>query len=274
MICLNEIFGTGHPVALVTGSGANRVGRVIARRLVESGYRVVLHANRSKAEAEAVCAQWRAEGYEVNAVFGSIEDEPTIGEWIRQIITEFGGLHVLVNSAAEWEPTRLEALDAKALHRQWQTNLMGPALLCRAAGLAMQANAHGGAIVNIGDCALLRPYVDFAAYLLSKGGIRTLTEVMAVELAERNPSIRVNAVFPGPVMLDERVTSQAREKIIQQSLLKRQGSPGDVASAVQFLAESPFITGVCLPVDGGRSIYAGVSSDATAHPTYDPRNFA
>ncbi len=122
--------------------------------------------------------------------------------------------------------------------------------------------------MNIGDWALARPYCDFAAYLLSKGSISTLTQTMAVELAQRNPSIRVNAVLPGPVLLDERVGPEAQQRIVEQSLLKRAGTPHDVARAVRFLVESPFITGVCLPVDGGRTIYAGSSPDVLAHPTY------
>jgi pteridine reductase len=70
-------------------------------------------------------------------------------------------------------------------------------------------------------------------------------------------------------MLDDSITEAARKKIVQQSLLKREGSPEDVAAAVQFLVESPFITGVCLPVDGGRTIFAGNCDDVVAHPTYD-----
>ncbi len=123
------------------------------------------------------------------------------------------------------EPTNLEELDEESLLEQWRVNLMGPALLCRAAGLMMAEQSHGGAIVNIGDWALARPYRDFAAYLLSKGSIETLTQTMAVELAGRNPSIRVNAVMPGPVMLDQRIGPAAQQTIIEQSLLKRAAVP-------------------------------------------------
>lgn len=266
---LQEIFGVERPVAFVTGSGADRVGRAIARRLAESGYRIVLHAHHSIDQARQTAEQWSAEGYETSFVSGQVDDQRTISLWADEIAGRFGGVHVLVNSAAVWNPTPLEELDAEGLAAQWRVNLVGPALLCRAIGLVMAGQSHGGAIVNIGDWAVLRPYPDFAAYMLSKGGIRTLTEVMAVELAVRQPAIRVNAVFPGPVMLDDSISRENREKIIQQALLKREGTADDVAAAVQFLAESPFITGVCLPVDGGRSIHAGRCDDIVAHPTYD-----
>ncbi|MCC6508762.1 MAG: SDR family oxidoreductase [Pirellulaceae bacterium] len=267
---LPELFGTEHPVALITGSGARRVGQVIARQFVEAGYRVVLHAHRSVDQVQATARQWQSEGFNVDYVTGAIDDQANIHAWCDRIVKTHGGLHVLVNSAAAWEPTRLEELDESSLNHQWRVNLMGPTLLCREAGLIMASQSGGAAIVNIGDWALVRPYLDFAAYLLSKGAIQTLTQAMAVELALRNPRIRVNAVLPGPVMLDQRVTPEARQKIIAQSLLKREGTPEDVAQAVRFLVESPFITGVCLPVDGGRTIYAGPSHDIAAHPTYEP----
>lgn len=264
-----QVFGVERPVAFVTGSGAKRVGQVIARRLAEAGYRLILHAHHSVDEVNKTCQSWCREGIDVSFVTGAVDDEQTIGQWIAELKQRYGALHVLVNSAATWEPTPLNQLDEAALSAQWRINLMGPTLLCRGVGMMMVTQPQGGAIVNIGDWSVLRPYRDFSAYMLTKGAIRTLTEVMAVELAERNPAIRVNAVFPGPVMLDDAIAPQAREKIIQQSLLKREGRAEDVAQAVQFLIESPFITGVCLPVDGGRSIYAGSCDDIVAHPTYD-----
>jgi pteridine reductase len=208
---LESVFGVEHPVALVTGSGADRVGRSVARRLVENGYRVVLHAHHSVAEAEATCAAWKMEGFNVSHVSGAVEDESAIAGWIKRILADYGGLHLLVNSAAIWESTPFDTLNSEGLLQQWRTNLLGPALLCRAAGLAMVGQPQGGAIVNIGDWATVRPYTDFAAYLLSKGAVKNLTEIMAVELAQRHSAIRVNAILPGPVKSSNNRCSSARE---------------------------------------------------------------
>ncbi len=134
---LKTLFGVEQPIALVTGSGAARVGRSIARELVEAGYGVVLHANRSVEEVKRVVALWSREGFNVSYVTGSIEDATTAEGWCREIRARHHGLHVLVNSAAAWEPTRLDDLDEASLLEQWRVNLMGPALLCRAAGLMM-----------------------------------------------------------------------------------------------------------------------------------------
>ena len=114
----------------------------------------------------------------------------------------------------------------------------------------------GGAIVNVGDWAIARPYVDYAAYFASKGSIPTLTRTLAVELAARNPRVRVNAILPGPVLFPEELSESQRAALIDATLVKRPGTPQDVAHAVMFLLENTFVTGVCLPVDGGRSIYS------------------
>ncbi|HEV3025139.1 MAG TPA: SDR family oxidoreductase, partial [Pirellulales bacterium] len=129
-------------------------------------------------------------------------------------------------------------------------------LCCRHVGLQMAAQESGGAIVNLGDWATVRPYLNYAAYFPSKGAIPTLTRDFAVELASRNPRVRVNAVLPGPAMLPEGLSDQERKAAIGATLVKREGSPHNVADAVLFLLRNDFVTGVCLPVDGGRSIYA------------------
>jgi pteridine reductase len=108
--------------------------------------------------------------------------------------------------------------------------------------------------VNIGDWATARPYPDYAAYFLSKGSIPTLTRMFAVELASRNPRVRVNAILPGPVMLPDDLPALERERSIRGTLVKREGTPEHVADAVLFFLRNDFVTGACLPVDGGRSV--------------------
>lgn len=264
-----EIFGTESPVALVTGSGAARVGRVIAEAFIEHGYQVVLHAHRSIEAAEARLQELRASGHSVSLVSGAVEDEAAVSDWLREILEKHGRIDVVVNAAAVWTPQPLELTTSVDFERAFRVNTLGPALVAKTFGLQMVAQSQGGAIINIGDWALVRPYLQFASYFVSKGAIEVLTQTMAVELASRNPKIRVNAVLPGPVLFADGISIDRQERILQQSLLKRLGTPMDVAEAVLFLAESPFITGVCLPVDGGRSIYAGPASDPIAHPYFN-----
>jgi pteridine reductase len=84
--------------------------------------------------------------------------------------------------------------------------------------------------------------------------VPTLTRALAVELAQRNPAVRVNCIEPGPVMVPENLDEHEVKGIIAGTLLKRLGRPENIAQAVVFLAENDYITGICLPVDGGRTI--------------------
>jgi pteridine reductase len=118
----------------------------------------------------------------------------------------------------------------------------------------MVKQPEGGSIVTISDWAIERPYPHYAAYFPSKGAIPTLTRTFAVELARRNPAVRVNCILPGPVMLPEDLAEHEVKGAIAGTLLKRAGRPENIAHAVVFFVENDYVTGVCLPVDGGRTI--------------------
>jgi pteridine reductase len=108
----------------------------------------------------------------------------------------------------------------------------------------------------LGDWAEARPYPDYAAYFPSKGAVLALTRSLAVELGLRNPKVRVNCILPGPVMLPPDLPEAERRQAINATLVKREGSPENIAQAAVALVENDFITGACLTVDGGRTIYA------------------
>ncbi|HVA50103.1 MAG TPA: SDR family oxidoreductase [Pirellulales bacterium] len=250
-------MGPNRSVALVPGSGPPRIGNCVARTLAASGYRVVLHARHSLDEAEATAAELRSQGSEAAVVSGDIRDESDVREMTRQALAAFGRIDALVNCAAVWNAKPLEEVTAAEVREHLETNLLGTFLCCRQVGLVMVGQATGGAIVNLGDWAMVRPYPDYSAYFASKGAIPTLTRDMAVELGRRNPRVRVNAVLPGPVLLPRDMPEKERQAVIHATLAKREGRPENIADAVLFLLRNDYVTGVCLPVDGGRSIYAG-----------------
>jgi pteridine reductase len=163
---------------------------------------------------------------------------------------------VLVNCAAVWQRKRLEDVTAADVRLHFDVNALGTFLCAQQAGLAMVAQPEGGVIVNVGDWAEVRPYLDYAAYFPSKGAVTALTRSLAVELGTRNPNVRVNCVLPGPVMLPPELTADEKRDAIRGTLVKREGSPQSVARAVLSFVDNDFITGVCLPVDGGRTVYA------------------
>lgn len=263
-----RVFGCAAPVAFVTGSGAPRVGRRIAEHLLSNHFRLVFHSHRSSSQASSLVDQVVAGGGQARLVVGNVEDESQVKAWVAETQEHYGRVDVLVNAAAIWEPKPLEQVTTSDYQHFFQVNTLGTALCCQHFGLAMTRQPLGGSIVNIGDWAVARPYRDFAAYFTSKASLATLTQALAIELAERNPCVRVNAVLPGPIKLAEGVTAAQRDKHVQACLLKREGTPDDLAQAILFLATSPFVTGVCLPIDGGRSIWSGATNDAVIHPRW------
>jgi pteridine reductase len=257
MPTLQDVFQTSTPAALITGSGSARIGRVVARHLASLGCNIALHANQHIEEAESVAAELRTNfDRKVIVTSGSLIDDETPQEIIQQTIQSFGRIDILVNCAAIWSPKPLEHISADDLREYFQVNSVGSFRCSQLAGLKMVSQPSGGSIVNIGDWATTRPYLEHAAYFPSKGSIEVMTRSLAVELAHRNPRIRVNCVQPGPVLLGPEVSLADRQRISESTLVRRIGSPEHIAHAVQFLCENDFVTGVCVPVDGGRSIYS------------------
>ncbi|MBN2473139.1 MAG: SDR family oxidoreductase [Pirellulales bacterium] len=244
-------------VALVTGSGKRRVGNAIAVALAERGYAIGVHYRRSADEAKQTVARLRARGTETEAFQADVADEADVDRLFQQSIERFGRLDALVASAAIWEPKPLEAVGAEDVRRHFEVNALGTFLCCRKAGLIMAEQPAGGAIVTLGDWATVRPYPGYSAYFPSKGAIPAITRTLAVELAQRNPAVRVNCILPGPVMVPEDLSQLEIQGAIAGTLVKRLGRPENVAQAVVFLIENDFVTGVCLPVDGGRTIASG-----------------
>lgn len=245
-------------VALVTGSGKRRVGSHVAEALAARGYALAIHYHTSEVEAGNTAAHLTAQFGVTAALFqADLTDEIAVRRMTAAVLERFGRIDALVNCAAIWNRKRLEDVTAADVREHFEANTLGTFLTCQNVGLQMVKQPDGGSIVNIGDWADVRPYLDYAAYFPSKAAIPGLTRVFAVELGTRNPKVRVNAVLPGPVMLPPEVSSDEREEVISGTLVKREGSPAHVAAAVLHFLDNDFVTGTCLPVDGGRSVFAG-----------------
>jgi pteridine reductase len=247
---------TDRKVALVTGSGKRRVGWHVADALAGRGYALAIHYRTSAAEAGETIAHLQSRGIEAAAFQADLTDEQAVAALVRATQARFGRLDVLVNTAAIWKSKRLEDITAQDVREHFETNALGTFLCSQQAGLAMVRQPEGGCIITFGDWAEVRPYRNYAAYFPSKGAITALTRCLAVELAARNPRVRVNCVLPGPVMLPPDLPEAERREAINATLVKREGSPANVAQAVLFFVDNDFVTGVCLPVDGGRTVYA------------------
>lgn len=247
-------------VALVTGSGKKRVGNHVAAALAARGYALIVHYRSSAAEAAETAEQLaRVHGVPVHTVRADLASEGEVKALVAEVLGKFGRIDVLVNCAAIWKRKRLDDVTAADVREHFEINTLGTFLTCQHVGLAMAAQPAGGCIVNVGDWADARPYPDFAAYFPSKAAIPGLTRMFAVELGTRNPNVRVNAILPGPVMLPPDLPEPEKAASIAATLVKREGSPEHIARAVLHFLDNDFVTGTCLPVDGGRTIFAGGS---------------
>lgn len=243
-------------VALVTGSGKRRVGAVVAEALAGRGYALVLNYRTSATEAAEGVAHLQTRGVEVVALQADLSNETQVRQLVQSALEHFGRLDVLVNCAAVWQPKRLEDISAADVRLHFEANTLGTFLCCKYAGLAMVQQPEGGCIVTMGDWAEARPYLNYAAYFPSKGAIPALTRSLAVELGTRNPKVRVNGVLPGPVLLPPDLPEAERREAIDSTLVKREGRPENIAQAVLYLIDNDYVTGDCLRVDGGRTVYA------------------
>ncbi len=243
-------------VALVTGSGKKRVGWYVADALAGQGYALAVHYHTSATESNEMVAHLRGRGVQAVAFQANLADAEAARGMIRAALGHFGRLDLLVNCASVWKAKRLEDVMATDLLDNFGANVLSTFLCAQAAGLAMVQQPEGGCIINFGDWALARPYRNYAAYFATKGAIPALTRCLAVELGTRNPKVRVNCILPGPVLFQQDFPQAERQEAIHATLTQQEGRPENVAAAVVFLAQNDFITGSCLAVDGGRTIYA------------------
>jgi pteridine reductase len=244
-------------VALVTGSGKKRIGWHVAAALAERGSNIVIHYHTSQTEAAEAVTTFRQHGVEAVALPGDLTNEAAVRGLFQETLDRFSRLDVFVHCAGLWGKGRLEEVTAADVRRNFEVNVLSTFLCAREAGLAMVRQPEGGCIITLGDWAVVRPYLYHAAYFASKGAIPTMTRCLAVELGTRNPRVRVNCIEPGPVLFPPDLPEQERRESIESTLVQHEGSPDHVARAVLSLIDNDFITGVSLPVDGGRAIFAG-----------------
>ena len=235
---------------LITGA-ARRVGAEIARVLHAAGANVLLHYRSSAEDAAALAAELNALRPDSAASAEcDLLDVAQLPALVARAVHRFGGLDVLINNASTFYPTPLGDITEIDWEDLVGTNLKAPLFLAQAAFAPLRERA--GLVLNVADIHGLRPLRHHTVYSPAKAGLIMLTQSLARELA---PQVRVNAIAPGPVQFPEKgLTEEMQQAIIEKTLLKRRGSPEDIARAALFFAsEAPYVTGQILAVDGGRS---------------------
>lgn len=236
-------------VAVVTGA-AKRVGRSIALALAERGAELVVHYRDSEREAQEVLALAKRAGGKPVAVQAELSTAADLARIVETAMQAFGRIEILVNNASIFYRTPFETLTEEDWDRFLNVNLKAPFLLCRQVGEIMLRQAHGK-IVNLADIAGMKAWAEYIPYSISKAGMISLTQGLAKALA---PSVQVNAIAPGAILLPEGTTPEERERAIRRVPLKRLGSPEDIARAAIYLIENDFITGEVLTLDGGQHL--------------------
>lgn len=246
-----ETNDINNKVVLITGA-ARRIGAETARVLHTSGMNIVIHYH--KARSEALELQIELNNTRSNSVIivqADLNKPKGLTPLIHQCKETFGRLDVLINNASSFYPTPVGTVTDNQWDDLMTTNLKAPFFLSQAATPILRK--YKGCIINIVDIHADRPLKEHPVYCMAKSGLVMMTKSLARELG---PEIRVNAVAPGAIMWPENDLDElTKQRILSRTTLKREGSPNDIANTILFLiAQSPYITGQIINVDGGRSL--------------------
>ena len=234
--------------ALITG-GAARIGAQIAKTLHNNDFNIIIHCNQSKDKAQLLCDELNLlKEKSAKVVVGNLNNI----ESINTIVESIESIDLLVNNASVFYPLSVDESDSENWDNILDVNLKAPFFLSK--GLSQKLNSSEGSIINIIDIHADRPLKKHSVYNISKAGLKMLTLTLAKELA---PSIRVNGVSPGSILWPQEgaeISESDKSIMLERIALKRQGSPQDIADTVLFLANSNYLTGQIINVDGGRTL--------------------
>lgn len=232
--------------ALITGS-SRRIGACIASALAAAGANLVIHSRRENPEAEELAERCRRMGIRAETVRQDFTDTRGTEAWFGNLQSDFGPVDILVNSASSYQRRGYHELNEEHLRHSSAIHLLAPLMMMR----AMAAGERPASVVNILDTRITSRDPHHADYHLAKRALFTATRDLALEYA---PRMRINAVAPGIILPPPGENPGWLERMAGTNPLKTHGCPEDIARAVLFLIQSPFITGEIIFVDGGRHL--------------------
>jgi 2-dehydro-3-deoxy-D-gluconate 5-dehydrogenase len=246
-----ELFSLAGRVALITG-GNGGIGRAMALGMQKAGARVAV-TGRNAAKNREVAEALGEDG----AVFAlDVREEQAVQQVIAQVVERFGRLDILINNAGIARRSTIVNMPLENWNAVIETHLTGSFLCSKHAAQAMIARGAGGKLINIGSMYSIYGGAGLSNYGAAKTGIVGLTRALAGELAVHQ--IQVNAILPGwyETELTQNISDSWREQIRRKTPAGRWGTGADLVGAAVFLASaaSDFVTGACLPVDGGYAI--------------------
>lgn len=235
--------------ALVTGGG-RRIGRALSVALAQEGYAVAIHHHDSKNEAEALAIEITRAGGKAVTLAADLSDESAVAELLPRAMSVLGPIGCLVNNASIFENDTVATATRDSWERHLAVNLRAPFVLMQSFARHLPEKA-GGVIVNLLDERVWNLTPSFISYSLSKAGLWTLTQTMALALA---PRIRVNGIGPGPTLPSPRQSEQQFLDRCRKMPLRRGTSPDEIAAALRFILAAPAMTGQMIALDGGEHL--------------------
>lgn len=235
----------------VTG-GAKRIGKAIIELFAKEQWKVIIHYNKSKSDAEDLAEEINSKNS--NSAFivgGDLDNAEDVQSIISSVNSISETLDLLVNNASTFYPTPIEEISDDHWNKLIGSNLKGPLFLIQ--GFKEKLKNSKGSIINITDTNLTKGVANFSIYSAAKAGLESITKGLAKELA---PEIKVNAIAPGAMLEPPDITwtENQKNKVIESIPLKKMGAEQDIAEAVYFLACANYITGQIIKIDGGRSL--------------------
>lgn len=235
----------------ITGA-AKRIGKEIALSFKELGWNIIIHYNSSEEDALNLAKEINnTNKNSAITVQGNLDVQEDVNGIIKEVLNAFPSIDLLINNASTFYPTPIDDISEEHWKKLVGSNLKGPLFLIQ--GLKQKLKESKGSIINITDTNLSKGVANYSIYSAAKAGLESITKGLARELA---PEIKVNAIAPGAMLEPPDVTwtEEQKSKVIESIPLKRMGSEKDIAEAVKFLAQSQYITGQIIKVDGGRSL--------------------
>ncbi|MGE4219414.1 MAG: SDR family oxidoreductase [Alphaproteobacteria bacterium] len=234
---------------LVTGGG-RRIGRAIATALAADGWAVALHCNHSMADAAAAVAAIRTAGGRAAVLPADLTDEGAVADLLPRAAAALGPVACLVNNASVFERDDAASATKASWDLHMAVNLRAPFVLIQAMAAALPPDMEG-TVVNILDQRVWNLSPDFLSYTLSKAGLWTLTQTLAVALA---PRIRVNAIGPGPTLPSPRQTAEQFARQAARVPLGRPTDTADIVAALRLILSARSMTGQMIALDGGQHL--------------------
>ena len=236
-------------VALVTGA-AKRIGRAIALDLAAAGWAVAVHFNQSRADADDAVAEITGTGGRAVALRADLSREDEARELVPAARAALGPITCLVNNASRFDMDKIESVTRDSWDRHLETNLRAPVVLSQNFAAQLPDDSRGN-IINMLDERVWKPTPYFLSYTVSKMGLWTLTQTLALALA---PRIRVNGIGPGPTLPSARQTPEQFAAQCRALPLGRGTSPREICAAVRFILSAPAMTGQMIALDGGQHL--------------------